>query len=179
MIWGKWRSKDAAHRILDRLELPTPWNSHTLAEQIAELRERPITLAAVPSEAMSGKKCGLWINTEAKDYLLYPINAPQWFEDLVICHELSHILFRHDLQVQDGGDLNTDLSAPPGIDLAGLTTWLPDLEQDAVKSLLGRSCFTSRLEFEAEYLATQIVDRGRGDDPDSRRDRMFRTFLGD
>lgn len=180
MIWGKWRSMESAQRILDRLDLPQPWNSHELAERIAVQRGRPITLEAVPIEAMSGKNCGLWINTDSKDYLLYPMNSPVWYEDLVICHELSHILFRHDLEVRDDeGGLEAALKAAPGIDLDGLTTWLPDLDPTGVKSLLGRNCFSSRREFEAEYLATQIVDKALEMDTHARRSRMLRTFLGD
>ena len=78
---------------------PEPWNSHEFVEQIARVRGRRIHLSAVPAEVMVDKTCGLWVNADDEDYLLYSEDSPAWHADLVICHELSHMLFEHDLEV--------------------------------------------------------------------------------
>lgn len=182
MFTGRAQSKRRALAILNDLVLPDPWNSRELVDRIAERRGRPITVTAVPPDVMNDsdnatedKVCGLWVNTDDHDYLLYSAEAPALTADLTICHELGHMLFAHELSTKKAPDALT----PPPFDLDGLTEWLPDLDPDAVRALLGRSSFSARREFEAEYLATLMMDRARGGRTDSRRHRMMSTFLGE
>ncbi|MCZ4589654.1 hypothetical protein O4328_39480 [Rhodococcus opacus] len=155
--------------------MPEPWDSHQFVEQVARARGRRIHLSAVPAEVMDDKTCGLWVNADSEDYLLYSEDSPAWHADLVICHELSHMLFEHDLEVTTG---QQPAPARQPTDVDGLAAFLPDLDPDAVRSVLGRSGFTARREFEAEYLATLILDRATSSGNDSRQTRMLSTFLG-
>lgn len=169
------KSKRRALEILNALTLPEPWNSHEFVEQIAHDRGRRIHLSAVPAEVMVDKTCGLWVNAADEDYLLYSEDSPAWHADLVICHELSHMLFEHDLEVTT---VHQPAPARQPVDVDGLAAFLPDLDPGAIRSVLGRSGFTARREYEAEYLATLILDRATSTGSDSRRSRMLSTFLG-
>ena len=169
------KSKLRALEILDGLTLPEPWDSRELVAQIANARGRRIRVHSVPTEALDDKACGLWVSAEDDDYLVYPDDCPAWYADLVICHELSHMLFEHDLEVI------ADSRQLPGerpIDLDGLASFLPDFDPAKVRAVLGRTVFGSRREDEAEYLATLIIDRVTGAAGDSRQARMLSTFLG-
>lgn len=176
MFRFKSASKRHAMQLLDGLQLPDPWDSHALVEQIAQKRGKPITLGAVPQEVMEDKACGLWVSADDKDYLLYSRDAPAFVADLVICHELSHMLFAHDLEAIAANEPTTDGRL---VDLDGLAEWVPGFERDAVRSVLGRNSFSTKREYEAEYLATLIIDRAMGTRTDSRETRMLNTFIRD
>lgn len=167
-------SKRKVRKALDNLTLPDPWDSRKLVEQIAHDRGHPIVLSPVLQHVMEGKVCGLWVSSDETDYLLYPEDSPSWHIDIVICHELGHMLLDHDLEIPVPAK-----SGPPttSIDIEGLSAWLPGLDPDAVRGILGRSGFSARSEYEAEYLATLIIDRAVGDIQDTRHTRMLNTFV--
>ncbi|WP_137726380.1 hypothetical protein [Prescottella subtropica] len=176
MFRFKSTSKRQALQLLDGLALPDPWDSRDLVEQIAQKRGKPITLVAVPHHVMADKVCGLWVSASNDDYLLYSQDAPAFVTDLVICHELSHMLFEHDVAAISANEPTSDGRL---VDLDGLADWLPDLDHDAVLAVLGRHGFSAQREYEAEYLATLIMDKAVGSAKDSRQARMLGTFVRD
>lgn len=172
MINGKGASKRKAIAVLDTLTIPDPWDARALVDHVADRRDRPIVLTPVPAQALDDKVCGLWVNTANEDLLLYSEEAPRWHSDIVIGHELSHMLLGHDLPAAG--------AAPAfAVDPLTLAEWLPNLDPAAVTMVMGRSSYSSSHEFEAEYLATLMLDRasGRSVRGDTRARRMLTTFV--
>ena len=146
--------------VLSQLRIPEPWSIDELIRQVSELRQREIVVHAVAPEALRDSPCGMWVVCEDADILVVAQGSPAWHSDLVLCHELAHMLLGHGSASEPSDEM--------------LRTWFPSFDPDTVRLVFGRTVFVSRQEREAELLATLIFDQATA----GKRDRMFSTFLG-
>ncbi|MFD7830293.1 ParH-like protein [Kitasatospora sp. NPDC058243] len=128
-------------RMAEQLELPSPFDTTVLLEQIARRRGRPIDL--LPVAARPNAPCGLLVSTREADYILYTADTSALHRRHILVHEIAHLLLDH------AG------SAPlgPAADL------LPHLSPDLVRRVLGRTGYDEPQEREAELLASLILSR--------------------
>lgn len=165
-------SQRRARTLLEDLRLPEPWDVRALVDQVAQRRGRRIVLEAVPGSMVRNKMCGAWLECEDEDMLLYSEDSAPWHCDLVICHELGHMLFGHE-----------ETSIEPPVSPEMLRAWVPSLDPAAVVRVLGRTNYSTKHEYEAEYLATLIIDRAfarpHRSGLDERTGRMLATFVPD
>jgi hypothetical protein len=159
-----------ARGLADQLALPSPFDAHALCRDIAAQRSRPIVLAPMPLAAVG--PCGLWLATDAADYICYERNTSPFHQDHIVLHEVGHILCGHD------GAERLDVT------LGGL---FPDLAADTLRIMLARQHrgYLPAHETEAELFAYAILERaGRsrpehartGADPDSPAGRLSRIL---
>lgn len=114
-----------------------------LCQHIGDLRQRSvrIILLALPSAGPHG----LWVATEAHDYifvekLLVPVHQQQ-----VILHEIGHVVCDH--------------HASPILTEEASQLLLPSLNVNVVRQVMGREHSNSEAEIEAEYVGSLIGQR--------------------
>nr|WP_277349944.1 ImmA/IrrE family metallo-endopeptidase [Nonomuraea sp. FMUSA5-5] len=131
-------------RLVRGLELPVPFDAYTLCEQVGAARGREILVIPVPMAA--GTLHGVTLMHENRDVIVYQPHTTPVHQQHIILHELAHLLLGHDPK---------DL----------LRTLFPDLSPELVAGHL-RTTFKDRVEYEAEYVATRILEKAhRGQDP--------------
>jgi hypothetical protein len=121
------------------------WSSHRAG--------RPITLIPLTAEELPPGTCALWLALAGQDIIGYPVGVPQNHRDHIVLHELGHMLAAH-IDGLPGGESV----------LAGL---MPDLDPAMVRSVLGRSVYSSVQEQEAELIASLIMQRTLGTSPEA------------
>lgn len=74
---------------------PLPWlaSAEQLLHATAQLRGRPISLAAVPG--LPATVCGMWLAAESHDIILVDAGLAGFRRDLVVMHEAAHVWFGH------------------------------------------------------------------------------------
>ena len=156
--------KRAAERrvrdVLSRLRMPEPWSIDALIDDVSEVLGLEIQVQEVPHQALADSPCGMTFICSGLAILVVAEGSPKWHRELVICHELAHMLLGH----QSGEKPPWEL----------LREWFPSFNPDVVEMMFGRTTFDTRDEREAELLATLMVDQGTA----KRSARMFGTFLG-
>ncbi|MFG2723196.1 regulator component [Streptomyces sp. NPDC048416] len=133
--------------------------------RVEELRGRPLVLRELPKEAALSGVCGLWLGTDAADYIFYEARTAPLHREHIILHEIGHVLCDHrrDIAARAEG-----LAAGP----------LPDdLQPQLVKRLMARSSYTSSEEQEAEMIASLIQSAGKPSRPAGPLGRLG-AFLG-
>jgi hypothetical protein len=150
-----------------QLSLPVPFDVLTLCESMARQRRRPVRL--MPTLVGLGSLCGAWIAGQSEDYIFYERDTSPLHRDHIVLHELGHILCGH-----SGSLVSADQYA---------RLLMPDLDPALIRSMLGRSGYTSRQEREAELFAELIWERVRRAErrqhpPEANEvlDRMQSTF---
>jgi hypothetical protein len=106
-------------------------------------RCRPVRL--LPFDLGADAPSGMWITTEQADYVVYPADASSAERTAIICHELAHMLLRHQ---PEGGEERLSQMAElvaPGVDPA------------VARRILARHGYADLVEAEAEHLATLLV----------------------
>jgi hypothetical protein len=129
--------------LLRDLPRPVPFDVHTLCDQVAARRGRPIKL--IPMSGLTGV-CGLWIATDATDLIFHESSTTPPHREHIILHELAHVLCDH-----------YPASLAPAERAAML---LPGLDPVLVHRVLGRAGYSTAEEREAELLASLIRQRG-------------------
>lgn len=167
-----WRSCQARVRELQRsVGLPEMNALEEFLDRLAAHRGRPIELRPFTHDEVPDGICGLWINRTDRDVIGFPTEARHATH--IVMHEVAHMLCGH-----RGG---------PAVDATQLASFMPDLDPDMVRSVLGRSVFSGREEREAELIGSLIMDRVTGDarplaEPPAALDpvnqRLHRTFGG-
>ncbi len=139
---SRQKNRAQVHAIVDRLELPDPWNVDELAARIAADRGRALRIQSRPP-AGDGIT-GTIFRLGSEDVIFWRADLSGVHRDHVICHELGHLLCGH----LEGGNAYT---AGTDADLAG-----------AVAIMLHRQCqYGERKEREAEEIADLILSRVR------------------
>ena len=144
---GLWRRCQA---VVDRLELPEPFDAESFIAVLARERGRPIELIGVP--ARPDRPCGLLVTTTRTDLIIYSSDTSEVHRQHILLHEAAHLLCGHDTAGQRSGGAG------------GLGALLPHLSPSLIRSVLGRTVYTEPQEREAELIATMIhhrVARGR------------------
>jgi len=125
------------------LELPTPVNVADICDRVAKLRGRPIRI--LKRELQSDSPCGMLVATFDTDYLIVKDSASPAHQDLILLHELGHVLF------------DPAQSLPLDKDL--LKVLVPQVDPATVTCMLGRSRYVLESEQTAEVFATLLFAR--------------------
>jgi hypothetical protein len=160
--------------VVDRLDLPDPFDAEGFIASLARKRGRPIELIGVP--ARPDRPCGLLVTTARTDLIIYSSDTSTVHRRHILLHEAAHLVCEHD-------------AAGPGPDGgvgAGIGALLPHLSPSLIRSVLGRTVYTEPQEREAELIATMIhhrVARGRPSPTRPallrpRADTMLETIFG-
>lgn len=141
---GLWRRCRA---VVERLDLPDPFDAEGFIDQLARKRGRPIELIPLPFRP--DRPCGLLVTTLRADVIIYSSDTTAMHRQHILLHEAAHLVCGH-----DGGPAST----------AGTGTLLPHLSPALIQSVLGRTVYSEPQEREAELVASLIhhrVARGR------------------
>ncbi|TDB84247.1 hypothetical protein E1264_25395 [Actinomadura sp. KC216] len=129
---------------MEALEVPEPWDFEQFRASVAALTGRPLRVMEIP--AMPAGLCGVYVSTTGADYVYTTTGTTQFHREHIALHEIGHLLAGHRGEVGVG-------------DLAKVL--LPDLSPEVVRTVLGRTSYTSEQEREAEYFATLVLERSR------------------
>jgi Zn-dependent peptidase ImmA (M78 family) len=124
-----------------------------LCRRVGESRGKEIRL--VPHPIPVPGPFGVWITTNAADYILYQQETSKAHQGHIVLHELGHILAGHSSNDEDDlllAELNADVE--PDV----LRDQYPDLEPGAVRRALRRTSYDTEQEREAETVATIILE---------------------
>ncbi|MBS2539433.1 hypothetical protein KGQ20_42485 [Catenulispora sp. NF23] len=147
---GLWRR---CQTVVDRLDLPDPFDAEAFIAVLAHKRGRPIELLGVP--ARPDRPCGLLITTARTDLIIYSADTSAVHRQHILLHEAAHLVRGHD--------------ATGGAATAGIGVLLPHLSPALIRNVLGRTVYTEPQEREAELIATLIHQRvARGRPPAAR-----------
>jgi hypothetical protein len=138
---GLWRR---CQSVVDRLDLPDPFDAEAFIAALARRRGRPIELIGVP--ARPDRPCGLLVTTARADLIIYSSDTSMVHRQHILLHEAAHLVRGHDSAGAASGD-------------AGLGVLLPHLSPALIRSVLGRTVYTEPQEREAELIATMIHHR--------------------
>ncbi|WP_344671548.1 hypothetical protein [Catenulispora yoronensis] len=147
--------------MVDRLDLPDPFDAEDFIGMLARERGRPIELIPLPFRP--DRPCGLLVTTLRADVIIYSNDTTAMHRQHILLHEAAHLLRGHDAGPESA---------------TGSHTLLPNLSPALIKSVLGRTVYSEPQEREAELIASLIhhraaqdrssLARGRG-----RRPRLF------
>ena len=124
------------------LPVPEPFDLEQLRVNLEGHRGRPLLL--MPGAAATDCS-GMWIGTEAADYIFYAPDTTPVHQRHIVVHEIGHMAFEHQGS-RAGGDV-----------LARLL--FPDLSPALVRSFLARSVYSGQDEREAETFASVLLGR--------------------
>lgn len=136
-LWQRCR------RLVDDLELPSPFDTARFIDMLAQGRGRPIEL--VPVAARPHLPCGLLVTTDHVDRILYPADTTPLHQQHIQLHEIAHLLCGHH---------ETSPAAS-----AAAQVLLPHLPASLVQRVLGRTVYTEPQEEEAELVASLVLYR--------------------
>ncbi|WP_157531380.1 hypothetical protein [Kitasatospora sp. Root107] len=131
--------------MVEALPLSAPFDPEELVAALAERRGRPIELIQLPVRGRT--PCGLLVTTDRADYIGYPSATTALHQQHILLHELGHLLSGH---VGTG-----ELSA------GAAQALLPNLSDELVHRVLGRTVYTELEEQEAELFASLALHRPR------------------
>lgn len=98
------------------ITIPTPFDARTFCSNVAEQRDRPITVIMMDTSAVAAP-CGLWLSTNMADYVVVDSTAPPVLRDHILLHETAHIICDHQgLLEVDARMLNLDIIDPAVIE---------------------------------------------------------------
>jgi hypothetical protein len=166
------RERDLARKqcedLVAVLEVPEPFDLGSLCQRIGHASGRPIVL--MPTAMIFGNFCGLWLATSKADYVFYEQHTTPLHQLHIVFHELGHILRGHSASRTLGEDVARALTAA--------------VEPGEVQRVLGRDTYNDDAEYEAELIATLLLQRIGGpatqasqqaaDDAESRIERTLR-----
>ncbi|WP_137726191.1 ImmA/IrrE family metallo-endopeptidase [Prescottella subtropica] len=153
-------AREAAERILRDLPLSRPWTRERFIADLSIRNGRPIEVLTIPDEfeqiedGDGNKITGVWIPGERIDYIFVTSHASGDYREHIICHELAHIIFRH----------QADEKTVEALQSAFLRRLMPNIHPDHMKNLLPkavckhRAVLTDPIEREAEWLATLLMN---------------------
>ena len=154
---GAWRAQHAQRRLrrackarLHALGLRKPYSLGDVVTHVSAARDRPVRLLPLALGSAASDGCsGLWVATDTEDWIFVDAAAAGDYGDLILAHELAHILCEHPADVTIGDD-----------ELRGL---VPTLDPDRVRTALRRTTYDSDVEREAEMLGSLILARAHVD----------------
>jgi hypothetical protein len=77
--------------LVDEVVLPLPFSVRALADTVAGKQGWPISLLPLPVEC-GAEISGVCGTTDDRFLVMYPCDAAAWFELVVVCHGLAHLL---------------------------------------------------------------------------------------
>ena len=157
--------RDRCEARLQTLPLPHPFDARTFCTLLGDERGRPIALHGVEHLV---EFTGLWVVGPTADHIFFEQDTSRLHQELIILHELSHLLLGHQPLSVTGETLPAIL--------------FPHLRRDRVLHVLRRAAYSRHEELEAELLATLILERTGGSAPpmhppgDEARTRLVRRL---
>lgn len=142
-----YRLRKRCERIVAELEVPEPFDIQTLCDALGERRGRPIHL--VPIKLPAQTVCGMCVPTGDFDAIFFEQDTSPLHQQLIIGHELGHLLAGH--------------QATEVLDADASRLLLPDLDPQLVQRSLGRSNYAATEEREAEMIGSLLLRRLRGE----------------
>ncbi|PKV94741.1 hypothetical protein ATK30_5623 [Amycolatopsis echigonensis] len=140
-------------QLLTDLDIHPPLDVTELCRRVGVQRGKPIRLRAHPIPVPG--PFGAWVAAASADYIFYQQETSKPHQDHIILHELGHMLAGHDSDAHDD-TLLSDLC--PGSSTEALRAEYPDLAPDAVRRALRRTSYDTEQEYEAETVATIILE---------------------
>ncbi|MEV4824524.1 hypothetical protein [Micromonospora sp. NPDC049274] len=140
------RLRKRCEQIVAQLEVPEPFDIQRLCEILGERRGRPIHL--VPIKLPAHTVCGMCVPTGDFDAIFFEQDTSPLHQQLIIGHELGHLLAGH--------------QATEVLDADASRLLLPDLDPELVQRSLGRSNYAAAEEREAEMIGSLLLQRLRG-----------------
>ncbi|MFF0659138.1 hypothetical protein [Micromonospora tulbaghiae] len=137
------RLRKRCEQLLAALDVPEPFDIHTLCQVLGERRGRPIHL--VPIKLPAHTVCGMFVPTGEFDAIFYEQDTSSLHQMVIIGHELGHLIAGH----QTAEILDQDASR----------MLLPDLDPELVQRSLGRSNYAAAEEREAEMIGSLLIRR--------------------
>jgi hypothetical protein len=128
-------------REIRRLDLKAPLDIGVLCARLGDQRGKPIRV--LPMTARPTDPSGIWLATDAADYVFYEQNTSRLHREHIILHEIGHLLLGH-----SAGAVLTDTTA---------RMLMPNLDPAHVRRTLTRSNYSDADEREAELFASLIV----------------------
>lgn len=136
----QWRR---CRRIVNKLDLPNPFDVTEFIRALARTRGRPIEL--VPVSSRLDVPCGVLVTTDRADYIVYATDTTPLHQQHILLHEAAHVICGH---------YETASAAS-----VAARVLLPDLPPALVQRVLNRSVYTEPQEQEAELVASLILTR--------------------
>src|SRR5262249_23764389 len=126
------------------LVIPRPFQAEELCRRIGACLGQPISLVAMSMPG--GAPYGLTLFTDHGHVIAYEVRTSRVHQDLIIAHELGHILFGHEPVALDDEESSLLL--------------MPALRPSLVRQVMGRRTGTygQAEEHEAEMMATVLVE---------------------
>jgi hypothetical protein len=153
-LWRRCRA------VVDRLDLPDPFDAEAFIRMLAGKRGRPIELIPLPFRP--DRPCGLLVTTQRADVIIYSSDTTAMHRQHILLHEAAHLVRGH-----DGGPAS---ATGPGL-------LLPHLSPALIKSVLGRTVYSEPQEREAELIASLIHHRAAQDRSSATRSRAPRPWV--
>jgi hypothetical protein len=141
---------------LRELQIPDPFEVGAFCQSVATRRGRRLHLLPLPLPPSDQSPFGVWAATDTEDFILHDPTASPLHRDLIILHEVAHMLFGH--------------RSETAMDAVSLLQALPGLDPEMVRRVLSRHLYSTEEEQQAEMLASLILERatshpaGVGDD---------------
>ena len=127
---------------LRALDIEPPLRVPVLCERLGARRGRPIRLVPYPLPVPGPS--GLWLASPTADYVLHQRYTSTAHQDHIVLHEVGHIIAGH---------------ATVELDDETLSLLDPDTLRAAIGDALGRTCYDTEREREAELVATIVLTR--------------------
>jgi len=127
---------------LDALSLPDPFDIAEFCAQVADRRDRRITLRAM---SLAGIAYGVCLRGQNVDHIIFERDTSPFHQQHIILHELGHLICGHEA---------TDLAL-----VAGTGQLVEDLDIGRLQAVLQRATYSVDEEREAELLATLLEQR--------------------
>ncbi|MFJ6518713.1 hypothetical protein ACIQJ4_10745 [Streptomyces filamentosus] len=138
-------------RELQELGVRPPLDVEALCRALAEKRGRPIVLKAAPLEKPGPS--GLWVDTPGMDVILYQQETTRFHQELIILHEVGHIIVADDEAAGSGR-----AAEEPDDYVEGWATLLPVLDRKLIQRVSRRCSYDSEEECSVELAATIIME---------------------
>lgn len=140
MRWRRLRRR--CQKAIAQVALPEPFSARELCARLAEERNRPLELLPLPKPTVPGTPSGMWLATEAGDYIFYDAQTSALHQEHIIVHEIGHMMCDH-RSAGDGQRLYRQLDIT---------------DPRSVRTVLPRIRYSDVQEQEAEMIASLILE---------------------
>jgi hypothetical protein len=131
------------------LPIPAPWDRDAFIANVAKMRGRPITLIPTDTAALADSPCGLWLARDDDDLILHEIGTSDYHIDQIVGHEIGHMLLGHGQNPACGADRTRETHV--------CREFLPDIDPETVRAVLGRTNYANDQEHDAELFASMLM----------------------
>lgn len=146
-------------KVLAELDLPFSISLEELIARVETYCDKPLKLVPVSGDGW-GRTTGLWIDLEEEGLIFYRLSDTKPYQQHSICHELGHILLRHQGCTELNGEIGKNMFQFLG-------------QRHGVKKLLARGQESNELERAAESVAFLLAERLNEGEDNKNFDEVF------